>query len=209
MALIFGSGEPVSRLRRSFDVKGKVNLGVDEIIVPTVLLQDGTLPPFRRTGVRWWFATFIPAVVGEFARLRIAHPLPVDPLVEAIEISSVSDGIISVGQGPAGAVGGVAGATTEVVDANNGGVISRLLPILFLADSVTPTSLNRTFWQIGELAGVPGHFRLPIVLPAMANPEGPATNAPTLTLEHQSSNVGFFVSVSGLYWDSLPLNVRT
>jgi len=67
MALIFGSGEPVSRLRRSLDLKGKVNLSVDEIIVPTLTVFDATRPPFRRTGIRWFADVNVPDVVGSYS----------------------------------------------------------------------------------------------------------------------------------------------
>lgn len=214
MTLIFGSGEPVSRLRRSLDVKGKVNLGVDETIVPVLKIFDSTEPPFRRTGVRWFASVDFGPVVGEFARLRIFHTLPIDQLVDHITcFAKAGAGAISlrIGQGPAGVAGGTAVRTTEVMPLDSGGVISRELPIQFFGDSVTPTSLSDVFWHLAwdSDSVVPNLMDLPIVLPAQPDRDDPITNAPTLTMECSTTGQAISIAVSGLYWDSLPLDAKT
>jgi len=212
MALIFGSGEPVSRLRRALDVKGKVNLGVDEIIVPTMQLFDATEPPFRKTGVRWWAKLQVASVVGELGRVRIFHELPVDQLIDKIVATSPGGNTmdIIVGAGPAGIAGGLAVRTTEIVQVDSGGVVSRPLPILTFIDSVTPTSLSQEFFQVNFPNTPETRYleNLDIVLPARANP-GPITNAPCITIECTRAQFAFTVSISGLFWDSLPLDART
>jgi len=212
MALIFGSGEPISRLRRSLDIKGKVNLGVDEIIVPTLLLFDSTLPPFRRTGVRWFIEVIGQAVAGEFGRVRLFHTLNIDQLVDQITFQGTGAGALRfiVGAGPSGnAAGNTTARTTEIVNADNGGVISRQVPIQGFGDSVTPTSLSQIFHGVNCRTSETITLQTEIVLPAMPDIADPITNAPTLTIEGSAANVAFRIILSGLYWDSLPLNVRT
>jgi len=211
MALIFGSGEPVSRLRRSLDLKGKVNLSVDEIIVPVITTFDATKPPFRRTGIRWHIVAVIPAVIGELGRVRIFHQLPVDQLIDRVIIASgdPDDFFVNIGAGPSGAAAGLFARTTEIMRVDSGGVISRQIPIQHVIDSVTPTSLSQTFATVFQQFAGTLDLPLEIVLPAQADPTDPVTNAPTLTVEAASNQVAFTVTVSGLYWDSLPLNALT
>lgn len=214
MGIQFGSGEPVSRLRRSLDIKGKVNLGVDETIVPVLKIFDSTEPPFRRTGVRWFTEATIGPIVGEFCRLRIFHTLNIDQLVDTITVfAKAGSGAISmrIGQGPAGVAGGTPVRTTEIMPLDSGGVISRPLPILAFADTVTPQSISNVFWHLAwdSDSVVPGLMELPIVIPAQPDRADPITNAPTLTMECSSTNQTMSVAVSGLYWDSLPLDART
>jgi len=209
----FGSGEPVSRLRRALDVKGKMNLGVDETIVPVLNIFDATEPPFRKTGVRWFFDTGIGSVVGEVGRLRIFHQLGIDQLVDYFAFSSTAGaGVIQfiVGQGPAGGASGLPVRTTEIVTIDSGGVIGRRIPILTLADSIFPSSISQSFAHTAFDADnlTPGVIRLPIVIPA-AKPDSPITNAPCLTIECGKVTQAFRVTISGLYWDSLPLNSKT
>lgn len=212
MAIQFGSGEPVSRLRRSLDIKGKVSLGVDETIVPILKIFDSTEPPFRRTGVRWFAELAVPAVVGELGRVRIFHQLNIDQLIDHIHFHTTTAGNheFFVGAGPAGAVGGVPVRTTEIVQVDSGGIPSRPIPILTFVDSVTPTSLSQSFMSgrviFDGTANV--DFRMPLVLPAQPA-GGVLTNAPTITLEGGLVSEGFRCWVSGLYWDSLPLNHLT
>jgi len=213
MAIIIGSGEPVSRLRRSLDVKGKVNLSVDEILVPTIEIFDATRPPFRKTGVRWFADITVPAVAAQLGRFRVFHNIVIDQLVDSIiltELTGSGAQQFRVGAGPAGAAGGLAVRTTEIMPLDAGGAISRALPILTLVDSITPTSLSQNFYTV--TIGAPGEesmiLPVEIVLPA-AKPDSPITNAPCLTIETTSSNRPFHVSISGLFWDSLPLDSLT
>jgi len=213
MAMQFGSGEPVSRLRRALDVKGKMNLGVDETIVPVLQIFDATEPPFRKTGVRWFFDTGVGSTAGEVGRLRIFHQLPIDQVVDYIAFSATAGaGVIQfiVGQGGAAAAGGLPVFTTEIKTIDTGGVIARSIPILTLADTIFPSSINQSFAHTAFDADnlTPGIIRLPIVIPA-AKENSPLTNAPTLTIECGKVTQAFRVMVSGLYWDSLPLNSKT
>jgi len=214
MALIFGSGELVSRLRRSLDLKGKVNLGIDETVVPVLNVFDSTEPPFRRTGVRWFLSVDVGPIVGQFGRLRIFHTLPIDQVVDRISAFAKAGAgamALRIGMGPSGAGGGLFARTTEIMPLDSGGVISRPIPIQFIADTVTPTSISTLFWQIAwdNDSVVPGLMEIPIVLPAQPDRTDPITNAPTLTLEIDRTDQPVTISVSGLYWDSLPLDART
>lgn len=210
--LIFGSGEPVSRLRRALDLKGKVNLGIDETIVPVLNIFNATEPPFRRTGVRWYQNINVPGVAGELGRVRIFHQLPIDQLIDTfhfiVETAAISPRFI-VGAGPSGAAGGSNVRTTEIVRVDSGGVPSRALPILTLADTVTPTSLSQEFFEVVSQADETHIVKNDLVLPAQPDRADPITNAPTITIEGDVAGLAFRVSLSGLYWDSLPLNDRT
>jgi len=215
MAIIFGSGEPVSRLRRALDVKGKVNLGVDEIIVPTILLQDASRPPFRRTGVRWYTDLNVPAVAGQFGRVRIFNQSTIDQLIDHFIFHASAAGQTGiqsylVGSGGASAAGGAAVRTTEIVAINTGNVPSRRVPIETLVDSITPTSLSLfylgTTLESGREFGS-AEIKTELVLPASR--EGPVTNLSTITIEGNRVNEAYRVTISGLYWDSLPLTALT
>jgi len=214
VALQFGSGEPVSRLRRSLDVKGKLNLGLDETVVPVLNVFDATEPPFRRTGVRWFVNVAIGPIAGELARLRIFHTLPIDQLIDGISaFAAAGAGAIGVliGAGPSGAAGGTPVRTTEVMPLDSGGVISRPLPIQVIADTVPVSTISQLFWATAFDADavVPAEFNFPIVLPAQPDQGDPITNAPTLTIECQKVLQVLSISVTGLYWDNLPLNAKT
>lgn len=211
MALIFGSGEPVSRVRRGLDVKGKVNLGLDEIVVPVATTIDLTIPPIRRSPVRWWAFRSVPAIVGELGRFRIFHQNATDQVIDYISVTSSTGMSIRVGHGPGGDVNGLAVRTTELMDADTGGVISRPVGILTLADSITPTSIGTVLFGARVLPGSTAVIleRRALVLPAMPEPADPITNAPTLTIESLDANELFEVSISGLLYDAIPITFRT
>ena len=214
MALIFGSGEQVDRLRRGLDIKGRVVLGVDEIVVPTVNVGDFTVPPIRKSGIRWWASRTIPGVAGERGRYRVFHNNPVDQLIDTIYLSATAAGLgVTIGGGAVGAAAGATAAfTTELVSlplqgGAGGGAIARNLGLFTLVDSnvgatATQTLLNPTVPAVPMLA-----IPVEIVLPAVLDPAAP--NFSTLTIEGQSLNSAFRVTCSGLYFDTLPLNSRT
>jgi len=211
VALIFGSGEPVSRLRRGLDVKGKVNLGLDEVIVPVVQVLDATAPPIRRTPVRWWSALLVVAVVADRGRFRISNHSPIDQLIDGIWISPNATDNYTIGEATAigGIVGSTAARTTELV-AGFGPNIGRPIPIFAFADSTLAASISAAMLRIRASSTVSAQKQeVEIVLPAAASPLVTVANAPTLTLEASTANQTFNVTMTGLYWDSLPLNVRT
>ena len=215
MALVFGSGEPVSRLRRALDVKGKLALAVDEIIVPVLTIFDATRPPFRKTGIRWFADVLASGGVGTMGRVRIINPTNIDQLIDGFIFSVTAGGTppalqFFVGAGPAGAAGGVPVRTTEIVVADAGGVPSRQLPITTLVDAITPTSLSQRFYSVvGDTSGE-GSVILPveIVMPG-SKKNTPATNTTAITVEISATDQPFTLSVTGLYWDALPLDALT
>ena len=214
MALTFGSGEQVDRLRRGLDIKGRVVLGVDEVVVPTVNVGDFTDAPYRKTGIRWYAPAVVTAVAGELGRYRVFHNNTVDQLIDKIIL--VADGSINILIG-SGAVGSAAGAlaarTTELVSlpmqgGAGGGQISRPIGIFTLTDSnVGPTVLNTLIhYEINTNIPTTG-LEVGIVLPAVRDPAAP--NFSTLTIEAQNANTLFRVTCTGLYFDTLPLNSTT
>jgi len=215
MAMQFGSGEPVSRMRRALDVKGKLNLAIDEVIVPILQLFDATRPPFRRTGIRWFADITASGGVGVMGRIRIVNPTNIDQLIDGMIFSVTAGGTppaiqFFVGAGPAGAAGGVAVRTTEVMPIDAGGVPSRPIPITTIVDTITPTSLSQNFYSVvGDTSGE-GSVILPveIVLPA-AKRGSPITNSPAITVEISATDQPFRLSVTGLFWDSLPIDALT
>jgi len=215
MALQFGSGEPVARLRRSLDVKGKVNLGVDDIIVPTIQLHDAEQAPFRKTGVRWHLQLDLPGVALEVGRVRLMNPTAIDQILDRVVFTANgSVHVFSIGAGAPGVAGGTPVRTTELMRvpaAVGGSIISRNLPINAFVDSTLASADSQFFYEFLALANTSVDAdNLEIVLPAFPDPEnGPVTDIPTLTFESSIVNQGWAISFSGRYWDSLPLNVQT
>jgi len=212
MALTFGSGEQVDRLRRGLDIKGRVVLGVDEIVVPTVNVGDFTVAPIRKSGIRWYAPLVIPAVAGELGRYRVFHQNPVDQLIDKIMLVADANMNILIGSGVVGAAGGIAARTTELVTlplqgGAGGGQISRPIGIFTLADSNVGATVVNTLIITEIDTTVPTILDVGIVLPAVRDPAAP--NFSTLTIEGQNANTLFRVTCSGLYFDTLPLNVTT
>ena len=214
MALTFGSGEQVDRLRRGLDIKGRVVLGVDEIVVPTVSVGDFTVPPIRKSGIRWWAPRSVPAVVGERGRYRVFHNNKVDQLIDRIYLDTQVLGMgLTIGAGAVGATGGLPALTTELValpiqGGAGGGAIARNIGIATLVDSnVGATATQTLLFALTQTAVPTLQLKVEIVLPAVRDPEAP--NFSTLTIEAQSLNAAFRVTCSGLYFDTLPLNSST
>jgi len=212
MALTFGSGEQVDRLRRGLDIKGRVVLGVDEIVVPTVNVGDFTGPPIRKSGIRWYAPAFVPAVVGERGRYRIFHNNAVDQLVDRFYMQAVSAMDMLIGGGAVGAAAGATAAfTTELVrlplqGGAGGGAIGRNIGIFTLVDSNVGPTVTQQFMR-PQIQTLTLQLDVEIVLPAVRDPAAP--NFSTLTLEANTPNVAFNVACSGLYFDTLPLNSLT
>lgn len=209
MALQIGSGEPVARVRRGLDIKGRVNLGLDETIVPVASAIDLTQPPIRRTPVRWWVAANVAADAAERPQLRVFHQNRVDQLITGFWLQTNAAASILVGQGLAGAAGGVPARTTEIVDANNGGVVSRQIGIQSIATTQVGASISNAFLRLQVPQIHSEYFAAEIVIPAMPNPEGPVTNAPAILFEGTQLNRTLQITVTGLYFDALPLDFRT
>ena len=212
MAIMFGSGEPVSRLRRGLDVKGKVNLGLDEIVVPMALVSDFTGPPYRRSPVRWYSRTVQNGVAAQKTGVRLANTSGRDQLLDRIYVSSNADTILLLGSGLAVAPGaGTPARTTELtaVAAATPGLISRELPIEALGFNITPTSIAEILLSasVEDIGG--NWFPVEIVLPATPRPDDPAQNVTTLTVELSADAAFLDLTFSGLYFDQLPLDTRT
>jgi len=215
VALQFGTGELVARLRRALDIKGKVSLGIDETVVPVFNIFDATRPPFRKTGIRWFADVLATGSAGNMGRVRIFHNTPSDQLIDGLIFSVTAGGTppaiqFFVGAGPAGLAGGLAARTTEIVTLDAGGVPSRPIPIQTFVDDITPTSLSQNFYSVvGDTSGE-GSVILPveIVIPA-AKKDSPITNAPCITIEISATDQPFRLSATGLFWDAVPLDART
>jgi len=213
MALGFGSGEQVDRLRRGLDIKGRVVLGVDEIVVPTVLVGDFTDAPYRKSGIRWWAPQPVAAVVGELGRYRVFHQLPVDQLIDRLYFTAVNQIIVRIGSGVVGATAGATAArTTELVrlplaGGAGGGAISRPIGIFTLGDTNVGVTITADLLRLTIGPTPTGFIPVEIVLPAVRDPSAP--NFSTLTIESQNTNTQMNVTASGLYFDTLPLNSTT
>ena len=212
MAIIFGSGEPVSRLRRGLDVKGKVNLGLDEIVVPMAIVSDFTGAPYRRSPVRWWANGNVTGVAGLFSGFRLANTSGRDQLLDRIIVRTEIDTRINIGSGlPVAPGAGTAARTTELVTIAPAlpGSISRPVPIEILPFTVTPSSIFDIFLiaTVPTVAGL--DLPVEIVLPAAPRPDDPLQNVTTLTAEITNLDVNTTITFSGLYFDQLPLDSRT
>jgi len=212
MAILIGSGEPVSRARRGLDVKGKVNFGLDETIVPMAILSDFTGAPYRRSPVRWWVTASVTGVPGQFSAFRLSNTSGRDQLLDRMIVRAESDTRINVGSGQGQAPGvGAPARTTEIVavPANATGDISREVPIELTSLTITPSTIFDILFQalVPTVAGL--DLPLEIVLPATPRPDDPAQNVTTLTAEINNLDVNATVSFSGLYFDQLPLDLRT
>lgn len=212
MAIIIGSGEPVSRVRRGLDVKGRINLALDETLVGIVNVADFTGPPYRRSPVRWWSHSVLTGVPGAFSTVRLANVSGRDQLLDRIMVRVETDTNVLVGSGLGQAPGaGTPARTTELVrvPANATGDISREIPIEAQAIAITPSSIFDVLLQHSVEAVQGADFPVEIVLPAAPRPELPAANVTTLTIETSSLDVNLRVTFSGLYFDTLPLDTRT
>jgi len=212
MAIIFGSGEPVSRLRRGLDVKGKVNLGLDEIVVPMALVSDFTGAPYRRSPVRWYASANVVGVAGQFSAVRLANTSGRDQLIDRIYVQCEFDSAINVGSGQGIAPGtGAPARTTELVSvpANATGDISREIPIEVIGLAIMPSTIFDIFLTVAVDGTVGAIIPVEIVLPAAPRPELPAANVTTLTVEMNNLDINVDVTFSGLYFDQLPLDART
>ena len=212
MAIIFGSGEPVSRLRRGLDVKGKVNLGLDEIVVPMALVSDFTGAPYRRSPVRWWAHSNVTGVPLLFSGFRLANTSGRDQLLDRIFVRTEVDTRIGIGSGLGVApAAGTPARTTEIVavPANATGDISREIPIEILPFTVTPSTIFDVLVQANVPAVAGLDLSVQIVLPATPRPEDPLQNVTTLTAEIVNLDVNTTITFSGLYFDQLPLDLRT
>jgi len=65
----FGTGEVVTRLRRLLDLRGMFAMQVDETLVPTVLVGDGTASPARGSGRRWHINQTVNVLVNNFVEV--------------------------------------------------------------------------------------------------------------------------------------------
>ena len=212
MAIQIGTGEPVSRARRGLDVKGKVNFGLDETIVPVTILSDLTDPPFRRSPVRWYSRTIVGPVAGLLGGVRLANTSGRDQLVDQIIFRTPAAAVLLIGSGLGIAPGaGTPARTTEIVTVppNATGDISRQIPIEALGFTVTPTTLFDIFMGIAAEDGNSLVVPVQIVLPAAPRPELPAANVTTLTAELTDAQIAVEITFSGLYFDQLPLNALT
>ena len=212
MALIFGSGEPVSRLRRGLDVKGKVNLGLDEIVVPIAAVSDFTGPPYRRSPVRWWSLTSVTGVGALFTGVRLVNTTGRDQLLDRLIVRTEIDTRFTLGSGlPVAPGAGTPARTTELVSiaAAVPGDISREVPIEALGFTVTPSSIFDLLMHVPVEAARGIDLPLQIVLPATPRPDDPLQNATTLTVEIDNTDVNASFTFSGLYFDQLPLDSRT
>ncbi len=212
MAIIIGTGEPISRVRRGLDIKGRVNLGLDETLVPVIEVGDYTGPPYRRSPVRWWIRTVVSGVALQKSGVRLANTSGRDQLLDRMIVRSTADIDVVVGSGLGVAPGaGTPARTTELVTvpANATGDISRPIPIEALGFTVTPSTIFDALlvFACGDLRGA--DLSVEIVLPATPRPDDPAQNVTTLTVETVADNTFLSMTFSGLYFDQLPLNALT
>lgn len=110
MPLGFGSGELADRMRRALDIRGRIPLAVDEVVVPVALVSEPQSAPFRISGRRC-FAGSSPGAggAGTILQVRIQNPTQVDALLDSFEIyQDIATGFtyqLSAGSGVALAAG--------------------------------------------------------------------------------------------------------
>ncbi len=63
--------ELVNRARRAFDLRGSLQLLVDEVAVPVVQIYDATQAPFRLDGIAWARAGSDPGTAGVYTRIEV------------------------------------------------------------------------------------------------------------------------------------------
>lgn len=87
MPLGFGSGELADRMRRALDIRGRIPLAVDEVVVPVALVSEPQAPPFRISGRRCFFAAATAAGgAGTVFRARIMNPTQVDAILDRVQL---------------------------------------------------------------------------------------------------------------------------
>lgn len=201
MPLPFGTGELANRLRRSLDLRGRIPLLIDEVVVPTMPVSDGTKAPFRTSGRRAGAFVFQAAVAGQFASFRIQNPTPVDAVLDRLSVftASPAGSVWAIGVG-AGSVAGVGTAlsTTELVDASQSLILSTGLSVVAAtaAASTLAVVLFGGFLAGNGVSPPPSQdvYDLDLVIPAGG----------ALTAEIFALNSDARLAVSCRFYDDIP-----
>lgn len=206
MPMEIARGEISDRIRRFFDVRGRLNTRLDEQIAPVTIIQDVSLPPYRTSPIVWAGFTSAPAVAAEFS--VVAAALPVAPLGRF-----VVDQIIA-GTGTAGVAAGVTvryGATATLA-----ATASNLSPLFMVTERYSAFNAINNNAQAsgvqcfnGSDPGIPaGNELVRIVKPAnesitINGPwEMPAGAAIEVWL--RTGNVTLECAMRGRYWSDVP-----
>lgn len=197
MALIFGSGEPTSRLRRALDVKGKVNLGLDETVVPVVVVGEYQNAPFRTSGVQFFGALRVAGVAATSSRVRLNNLTDVDAVIRRIWLSNPVSAfqVFHIGTGPVGVAGGSNVFTTERVDTFVLGTPSRQLGLNLIGDTISPTSLSRVFHRLSVPALTSLEVPCELVVPSRLG---------AITIETLGIQTNIEVGFEGVFIDDIP-----
>jgi hypothetical protein len=87
MPLPFGTGELATRLRRAFDIRGRIPLMADEVVVPVAIVSDVTRAPYRRSGrVAYAHAQYAPAA-GEVVTHLLVNGTNTPQVIESARFS--------------------------------------------------------------------------------------------------------------------------
>lgn len=68
-----GTGELVERARRFLGLRGRIDLAMDQQLVPVVVGQDLAKAPFRKSGVRMWGGVDLLAAGANSAQVIVNH----------------------------------------------------------------------------------------------------------------------------------------
>jgi len=111
VALQFNVGELTARLRRALGTRGKSNFGLDETVVPVVLVGDAQQAPYREDERRWFVRVVVNPVAAQFGRCSLNNPTNQDMVLDwATNTSPSTD--VNWGTG-AGALGVLPCFSTE------------------------------------------------------------------------------------------------
>jgi hypothetical protein len=81
MSLQFGTGELSARLRRFLNLRGRIDLGLDESVVPIAVVTNLDQPPFRSDGYLAHRFAIANGSAGQFAQAWIDNRQGAGPVV--------------------------------------------------------------------------------------------------------------------------------
>jgi len=183
--------ELVNRLRRAFDLRGSLQLLVDEIAVPVATIFDASQAPFRLDGIRWGRASSDPGTAAVYTRIEVTPQAFNTCVVKQLVISNPNATATTYHWGPiASAFVAPVAITTEQPDQ----LVARVpIGLNVLTNGVPQVGLAAAGNGIGVVR-IPGETAIVIPCDILLAP------GVALAVEAQAVATGVAASFSGSYF---------
>lgn len=156
MALQFNSGELATRIRRFLGTRGRTDLGLDETVVPTVVMQLQDRAPFRNSGYQAHRHINAPVGVGLSSavidNLRGGGPV----VVETVGLAALAGAAVKVFYGIPNAIPNSIPGTLPFLSGERGAAPVFGVSFDLLATSVALGTANQpaSLFPGGQIMGV-------------------------------------------------------